>query len=198
MNHGSASGDCHQLKAACERLYQRHQASLVQFAARHGCDEHEAWDVVQDLFLRAFRRGMIVELSSWALERQRAWLLRTLRWMICNQHRDRTRQKRGRVSVMESLEQMLEDGRDVPLHITPATEHDRRWAQAVVERGLSRLRASTGTKVWADFEPWLLSRTSHASSATRVAVHRARVRLREFIRSESAEAALFQAAGGSV
>jgi DNA-directed RNA polymerase specialized sigma24 family protein len=196
MNHGFASSDRHQLKVACERLYQRHQSSLVQFAGRHGCDEHEAWDVVQDLFLRAFRRGMIVELSSWAVEGQRAWLLRTLRWMLCNQHRDRTRQKRGSAAVVESLEQMLDDGHDVPHHVTPATEHDRRWALGVVERGLSRLRASTGAKLWADVEPYLWTRTSQASSATRVAVHRARVRLREFIRSESTETALFEAAGG--
>ena len=44
-----------QLDLACERLYRRHQATLVAVARRRGCDEHEAWDVVQEVFLRVFR-----------------------------------------------------------------------------------------------------------------------------------------------
>jgi DNA-directed RNA polymerase specialized sigma24 family protein len=181
---------------ACDHLYRRHQFSLVSFARLRGCDEHEAWDVVQDLFLRVFKRGMIEKLSSLTDEVQRAWLLRMLRWEISNYHRHRSRHKRGGATVLESLDGMLEDDQDVPVHITPATEHDRRWALAVLERGLSRLCAATAAKMWIKVEPFLCDGTTNASNATRVAVHRARCRLRDFIRSESCELDLFQAASG--
>jgi len=183
-----------QADLACEALYRLHQDSLVRFARLRGCDEHEAWDVVQDLFLRVFRMGMILALSARGEDWQRAWLLRTLRWMICNHHRHRTTLKRGSGAALESLDQLLDDGLDLPCHDTPATEHDRRWALSVLERGIGRLRASMRPAAWAGVESSLFNGVSAATPAARVAAHRARVRLRELIRVESCEAALFQAA----
>lgn len=183
-----------QADLACDTLYRLHQDSLVRFARLRGCDEHEAWDVVQELFLRVFRTGMILALSTRGEDWQRAWLLRTLRWMICNHHRHRTTLKRGSGAALESLDQLLDDGLDVPCHDTPATEHDRRWALSVLERGIGRLRASMRPAAWAGVESSLFNGVSAATPAARVAAHRARVRLRELIRGESCEAALYQAA----
>lgn len=181
----------------CESLYRRHQAMLVASACRRGCDEHEAWDMVQEVFLRAFRRGMLMTLSGWPEEMQRAWLLRALRWLICNDLRDRMRMKRASSHAHESLENLLAHGHDIPWHATPATEHDRRWAASVLERGMARLRAEIKPAAWAGFESSLRGVDGPLRTpAMRVASHRARHRLREIIRCESSETALYLAAGG--
>ncbi|MGV3659169.1 MAG: RNA polymerase sigma factor [Prosthecobacter sp.] len=186
-----------QIDLACDRLYRRHQATLVAFACRRGCDEHEAWDVVQELFLRTFRRGMLMTLSSWTDEAQRAWLLRALRWLISNHLRDRMRMKRGCSHAHESLEHLLEEGHDIPGHTSPATEHDRRWAVSVLDRGMARLRTDMKPAAWACFESSLWGGNELPSTpAMRVASHRARRRLRELIRCESSESALYLAASG--
>ncbi|OYW70596.1 MAG: hypothetical protein B7Z37_30245 [Verrucomicrobia bacterium 12-59-8] len=185
-----------QLDLACDLLYRRHQAALVSFVRRRGCDEHEAWDVVQELFLRMFRRGVIARLAAWGEENQRAWLLRTLRWIISNQHRDRMRLKRGNIRAHESLDCLLDAGFDVAGDATPATEYDRRWALSVLERGIARLRADMKPAVWSRVESNMWGSGHLSTPALRVAGHRARLRLREIIRRECSETALYQAASG--
>jgi DNA-directed RNA polymerase specialized sigma24 family protein len=133
---------------ACDHLYRRHQSSLVSFACLRGCDEHEAWDLVQELFLRAFRFGMIQPLFSRSEEMQRAWLLRTLRWMLINLHRRRTRLRRGGGQALESLDLLIEDGVEFSSAGTPAGDFDRQWACAVLDRCLSRLRSSIKPAAW--------------------------------------------------
>lgn len=181
---------------AWEALYRQHQAHLIGFACRRGCDEHEARDVVQELFLRLFRRGTQARISTFPEEGQRAWLTRTLRWIICNRHRDRAALKRGSSQVVESLDDLLGQGLEIPSAGTPATEHDRRWAMAVVERGLAKLRADMKPGAWAGFESNLWGQDVPRTPAMRVASHRARQRLREIILRESNQATLYQAASG--
>lgn len=186
------------MELACEGLYRRHQGSMVALACRRGCDEHEAWDVVQEVFLNMFRRGLIPKLSALTDETQRGWLLRALKWTVGKQRRDQSRQKRGSGHAPDSLDDLLENGVEIACHVTPATEHDRRWLMAVLERGIARLRADMKPGAWAGFEMMLWERRTAAahSSAMRVAGCRARRRLREIIRRESGEMALYQAASG--
>ncbi|MBE7498354.1 MAG: hypothetical protein HS117_25735 [Verrucomicrobiaceae bacterium] len=170
---------------ACDHLYRRHQLSLVNFARLRGCDEHEAWDVVQELFLRVFRLGMVLPLSSRTEEMQRTWLLRTLRWMLINHHRNRSRLKRGSAVMVESLDHLLEHGHDIPLYETPATEHDRRRTWLLIERSLERLRSCSKPSLWPEIENYLCLGKAASTATARVAVHRARVRLGKFIRREN-------------
>lgn len=205
------------LQQTCEALYRQHHAMLIGFARQRGCDEHEAWDAVQDLFVRLLQSSTHTRLITWAPEHQRAWLLCTLRRLIHNQHRDRTRIKRGSGLAHESLEGLLAEGIDIPTHTTPATEHDRRWALGVVERGLARLRHALKPAVWTQLEselwdspsglerPVAVLESSSAptrshdrcssadASRRRVARHRARTRLRQVILRESSAAALLEA-----
>lgn len=181
---------------AWDSLYRCHQASLVSFACRRGCDEHEAWDVVQELFLRMFRQGTIVRISTLAEDVQRGWLMRSLRWVIFNHYRDRTTMKRGSIQMQESLDDLLDKGLEIASPGTPATEHDRRWAMAVLERGFATLRADMKPNAWAGFESSLSGRSSPNTPAMRVASHRARLRLREIILRESSQNSLYQAVSG--
>ena len=178
---------------ACDHLYRRHQVSLVNFARLRGCDEHEAWDVVQELFLRAFRLGMIQPLSSRPEEMQRAWLLRSLRWMLINLHRRRTRLRRGGGHAVESLDLLIEEGFDFSASGTPAAEYDRQWAAAVLDQCLACLRGSIKPAAWMAFDSAMHGADAPTTPARRVAAHRARVRLRQMIRSVTSEEALLHA-----
>ena len=178
---------------ACDHLYRRHQVYLVNFARLRGCDEHEAWDIVQDLFLRVFRLGMVQVLGSRPLEMQRAWLMRTLRWMLVNEHRRRSRLRRGGGHLLDSVERIIEEGGDFPAVGTPAGDYDRQWAAAVLERCLSRLRSRVKPGSWTAFETSLNGSEGPLSPAKRVAAHRTRAKLRELIQLEAHAECLVQA-----
>lgn len=193
-----------------DRLYQYHQSSLVRYAVTRGCDEHEAWDVVQELFLRVHRRGMVVPLSSKTVEMQRAWLLRTLLWTIHNARRHKSSLRRSGGHEMESLDLLLESGQEVASHSTPASEYDRAWVAAILERGLRKIKTVLSTADWRSLESSLLDQNEAFSytpsgSKTRVAAYRARVRLRHLLIKETGvgsnmnagKTLLFHAAGSS-
>ncbi len=173
-----------------DRLYESHQMSLVRYATLRGCDEHEAWDIVQELFLRVHRRGMIAPLTAKSEDRQRVWLRRTLLWMILNAHRHKSAIRRSGGYALESLDFLLESGQEVASETTPASEYDRAWAASVMERGLSRLCNLLSSNAWQSIEPNLLGQNSkdldqRPDPTLRVAVHRARVRLRELLAFEA-------------
>lgn len=173
-----------------DRLYESHQLSLVRYATLRGCDEHEAWDIVQELFLRVHRRGMIALLIAKSEDLQRAWLMRTLLWMILNAHRHKSAIRRSGGYALESLDLLLESGQEVASETTPASDYDRAWAASVMERGLSRLRSFLSSNAWQSIEPNLLGQNAkdldqRPDPTLRVAVHRARVRLRELLALEA-------------
>lgn len=190
FSHPAAEGSSRQLDRACDLLYHSHQLSLVKFARQRGCDEHEAWDVVQELFLRTFRLGMLLPLCAKPPEWQRAWLLRTLNWIVLNHWRHKTALRRSSGSVPESIDAMLEEGHDLAGPGSPEDDYDRRWIMSVIERGVSRLRSAVGPSRWERMEPSLLG-ADHADEvpnptpAFRVAVHRARSRLRKMVAFEA-------------
>jgi len=173
---------------ACDQIYRRHWGRLVQEARARGCDEHESLDVVQDLFLRLFRRGMLLPLHSRPTQVQTAVLSRTLRWVILNRWRRRTSARRGQGQATVSLDTLLEEGHELASPSgDPATELDRAWAHGVLENSLEHLRASMSSSQWRSLEPALLQDQSSsppptaASTANRVALHRARHRLRQLL-----------------
>jgi DNA-directed RNA polymerase specialized sigma24 family protein len=179
----------HQIDRACDRLYHCHQVSLVNYARQRGCDEHEAWDLVQDLFLRLFRREMILPLAGKSPEIQRSFLLRTLKWMVFNRHRHKVAEKRFRGAAPESLNVMLDQGIEIAHAETPEFEIDRAWAVSLVDRCLLRLRSCVKPSTWNTVEDSITGRKEpgeplRTTSAHRVATHRAKTRLKQFITSE--------------
>jgi DNA-directed RNA polymerase specialized sigma24 family protein len=189
MNCADSAAMRHQVDHACDRLYRMHQVSLVNHARHRGCDEHEAWDLVQDLFLRMFRRKLILSLAAKSPDIQRAFLLRTLKWILNNHHRHKMAEKRFKGASPESLNEMHDQGVEIPHSETPDFEIDKAWAVSLVDRCLLRLRACVKPTTWESFEESISSRkdpseTQRTTSAHRVATHRAKTRLKQFILSE--------------
>ncbi len=178
------------IELTCERLYQSHQERLIQQARLRGCDEHETWDVVQDVFVRLFRLGILSSIADRPEEIQTGLLNRTLRWVLHKRWRRRVALKRGLDQVPDSLEEMVENGLEIPCPGTPATDYDRAWAHAVLERSFDQLRSDMSTEEWRTLEPALHADKTDitaqcASGAFRVNLHRKRHRLRRLITREA-------------
>jgi len=172
-------------ETACAFLYREHLVELLYLSRQRGIDEHEAQGLVQELFLRVFHLRLFRVLAERPYPSRRAWLVRTLRWMILNQHRHRSRQRRGGAVCVESLEALVEEGHEITGGDAPDVLHDRRWAMNVLERGLIRLRTTLKPAAWPVMEGILAGDGTAASGKQRVAAHRARLRLREMIRGEA-------------
>jgi len=207
--HAEVSHSDRKLDQAFELLYQHHQLTLVNFARQRGCDEHEAWDSVQELFLRIFRRGLLELLCTMPVDGQRAWLMRTLNWIVLNQWRHKNALRRGDGTFTVSIDTLLEQGHEPADQSSPEIPHDRAWIMSVIERGVNRLRSSFGEVQWKRIEPALLETNDSQNSveytpALRVAVHRARCKLRDILRyeaeietgSQQGKLLLFQALAG--
>lgn len=175
------------LNHACEELYHHHRSRMIHYAHARGCDEHEALDLVQDVFLRLFRLNLLISLAARPREVQAGLLTRTLRWLILNRIRQRMSSKCGLGQKAESLDALLEDGMDIPCPGNPATEFDLAWAKAALNRSMNRLYSSVSPMIWESLESNLFDHKLSGKAATpalRVAMHRARLRLREIVTQE--------------
>jgi DNA-directed RNA polymerase specialized sigma24 family protein len=185
---------------ACAELYRLHHGGLIRQAGLRGWDEHEAWDLVQELFLRLFKSGMIGRVAALPEGGQRAWLLQTLSWMSGNLRRSRYTRRRGDGQVPQSLDLLLQEGFDPAGVGTPESAHDRAWAMAVLSRSMHRLRATVSHQQWHRLEASLVSPApgERPAAAERVALYRARGRLRQFIAREAGAGADVEAAKESL
>lgn len=192
--HLDSSPEAYADNTACSILYDQHHAELLHLSRQRGVDEHEAHDLVQELFLRIFHLGLFRVLAERPYQARRAWLVRTLRWMIINQHRHRSRLRRGGAVCVESLEALVEQGHEITSGDAPDVLHDRRWAMNLLERGLIRLRSTLKPAAWPVMEGILAGDGPAASGKQRVAAHRARKHLRKMICVEACYHELFAAA----
>jgi DNA-directed RNA polymerase specialized sigma24 family protein len=161
-----------------------HWRPLHAAACQRGCAPVDAEDVVQDVFLSLARRGLIESLVNRPVEAQASYLFLRLRQVIINRWRDARRQCRGALEMAVSLED--ENVPELPTHITPATEADRPWLAQCLSDALDRLRLQTRASLWNEIGPCLLDaeRENARSGAQRVALHRARQKLRVLVREE--------------
>lgn len=181
----SAAGSSSPPPVDVNAICRHHWPVLHAAAMRRGCDVHVAEDAVQDLFCGLIRRGQLHHLGSLPAAHQTARLTTKLRHEMANRWRDARRIKRGGGQVFIPL--WNNDG--TPLEITDEqlspdpTEATAR--RRVLRRAILALRAELKPATWNFIAPWLLGlERGKMSGALRVALHRARARLRELI-SES-------------
>lgn len=176
---------------------------VFAFVRRQGHDHAAAQDITQEFFARLLERNYLDRLVD-RRGKFRSFLLTFLKHFLSEQRRRAGAQKRGGGQFFVPLATSQESGymAEPVDHLTPDMVFERRWAQAVLQAALTRLReeyASRGQsalfKLLEDQPPGESSGRSYAQlgaelgmteSAIKSAVHRLRQRHRELLREEIA------------
>ncbi|MES2597465.1 MAG: hypothetical protein V4662_19100 [Verrucomicrobiota bacterium] len=161
-----------------------HWRRLHAAACQRGCSIVEAEDTVQELFLSLARRGVLEQLVSQSVEKQTSYLFLRLRCLLINRWRHANRQRRaGSAEALPLDDELMPELRT---YTTPATEVDRPWLSACITVAVNRLRQQTRAEIWHEISPDLIDGecTAVHSGARRVALYRARQKLRHLLREE--------------
>jgi len=191
-------------RRALEELIQAYWFPLYAFLRRQGQQPAEAEDLVQGFLTRLMEKHDLARVDR-AKGRFRSFLLASLKHFLANQYHKKRALKRGGGRVV-SLDAMAAEARyavEPAAAMTPERLFDRRWALAVLDQVLSRLRqeyADTGKAALFEAAEECLTpqrgRLAYArlaeelrmtQGALRVAVHRMRRRYRDLLRDEIAQ-----------
>jgi RNA polymerase sigma-70 factor (ECF subfamily) len=189
---------------ALEKLCRAYWRPLYAYIRRDGHDTAEAQDLTQEFFARLLARDYLQRVQSDA-GKFRSFLLAYLKNFLAEQRRKASAQKRGGGQVFVSLDASAgEEGYLLePVdELTPDQVFERRWAQAVMQTALNRLREEfVGRGQTAlfdrlqDYQPRETGGKSYAQlgeefglteAAVKSAVQRMRQRHRELLREEIA------------
>lgn len=192
-------------RGALEQLCVAYWFPLYAFVRRQGHAPEDAQDLTQEFFARFLERGRFGRADP-ERGRFRTFLLTSLKRFLTEEWRRENRQKRGGgrdFSPFVADDAECRHSAGVCNELSPDRLYDRRWAEAMLERVLARLRTdydSTGrSAVYARLEQFLWGRQAETSysamgvelemseGAVKVAVHRLRLRLRELLREEVAQ-----------
>ena len=192
-------------RRALEELIQAYWFPLYAFVRRQGCQPAAAEDLVQGFLTRLLEKDDLSRVDR-SKGRFRSFLLAAMKNFMANERaRDRALKRGGgvRVLALDSLDAEARYAVEPAEEMTPERLFDRRWALAVLDQVLARLRrefidAGNG----ALFEtikdcltpdrgklPYaqLARRLGMTEGALKVAVHRMRRRYRDLLRHEIAQ-----------
>jgi RNA polymerase sigma-70 factor (ECF subfamily) len=198
-------GDSSQAAAALEKLCRTYWRPLYAYIRRDGHDATEAQDLTQEFFARLLARDYLQHLRRQE-GKFRSFLLAYLKNFLSEQRRKVGAQKRGGGCVFISLDEPAgEDGYLLePVdELTPDQVFERRWAQAVLQTALDRLRQEFAARdqsalfeLLQDYQPRESGGRSYAQlgeelgmteAAVKSAFQRMRQRHRELLREEIAQ-----------
>ena len=200
-----AAGDPHRKEAgsALAALCETYWYPLYAYLRRRGYAANEAQDLTQDFFIRVLE-GRYLNRADPEKGRFRSFLLTSLKFFIADEGDRQRAHKRGGGALV-SLEFLAGEDRyqREPAHgETPERILERRWALAVLDRVVERLRNEfvqhgrpehfERLKVFllgqSDAPYAALAREMNTSEgALKVAIHRLRKRYRELFRQEIAD-----------
>ncbi len=190
--------------AALEQLCRVYWYPIYAFVRRRGADWPEAQDLTQAFFAHLFEHETLRKVDR-QKGKFRTFLLAALTNFLANQwDRRRTLKRGGRCQII-SLDEAAAEARYRHEPVEPRTPEklfERRWAIALVEQVLARLKqeyaAAGKVDVFAALEPGLTeeaapggyaagaARLGLSEGAARVAMHRLRRRFGELLRGEIA------------
>ena len=198
-------GDGLTAQAALERLCQTYWPPLYAYIRREGYRPAEAEDLTQEFFARLLAKDYLQHLRHQE-GKFRSFLLTFLKHFLADERDKAGAQKRGGDRQFISLDDTSEEERFLAgqaAALSPDQLFERRWAQAVMERALSRLReeyAASGKaelfEQLKEIQPGEHGELSYEEIGARFglargtiasAVHRLRRRHRELLRDEIAQ-----------
>jgi RNA polymerase sigma-70 factor (ECF subfamily) len=200
-----AAGDPHRKEArsALVALCENYWYPLYAYLRRRGYAADQAQDLTQDFFIRVLE-GRYLDRADPEKGRFRSFLLTSLKFLVADEEDRQRAQKRGGRAVV-SLEFSSGEERyqrEPAYDETPERIFERRWALAVLDRVVERLRNEfmqhgrrehfERLKVFllgqSDAPYGGLAREMNTSEgALKVAIHRLRKRYRELFRQEIAD-----------
>ncbi len=190
---------------ALEELCQIYWTPLYAFVRRSGYEPAAAEDLVQGFFLAAMEKGLFAAADA-EKGRMRNFLITALKRFLVNEDEKARAQKRGGkvgwVWIDAEAGEVAIAAELVDDSLTPDAAYDRRWACALLDRVLQRLREEhaergkeplfeTLAPMLSRIDPELMEKAvkelCSEPNAVRVALHRFRKRYRELVREEVAE-----------
>jgi len=176
---------------------------LYAFVRRRGYSPADAEDLVQDFFAR-FLQDRAVKKADPLRGRFRSFLLSSLQNFLANEWDRTSAAKRGgkyRFVPFDQLASEERDALDAPDSASAELAFDVRWARAIIDTALHKLReeaqANGKTQVFDELKSFLTAAdtTSYDTAATRLgiplnavktAIHRLRANFRTVVRREVA------------
>jgi len=189
---------------AMEKLCRAYWPPLYAYIRREGHSVADAKDLTQEFFARLLAKDYLQHLRH-QKGKFRSFLLTFVKRFLSDERDKAGAQKRGGRKTLVSLDETSAEERYLDASVnglSPDQIFDRRWAQTVMERALSRLREEyvAGGKAalfeqLKDIQPGEHGAASYAEIGARLglaratiasAVHRLRKRHREILREEIA------------
>jgi RNA polymerase sigma factor (sigma-70 family) len=190
--------------AARERLCRVYWPPLYAYVRRVGESPHDAQDLTQEFFARFLEKDYLAAVDQ-AKGRFRSFMLAALKHFLSNERDKQRAQKRGGDRTFVPIDFHNAEshcGFEPSQNLTPEVIFQRRWAAALLEEALARLRREyaavgkeplferlkqtltegRGTIAYAA----LAAKLQMTEAAVKMAVLRLRQRYREAIRSEIA------------
>jgi RNA polymerase sigma-70 factor (ECF subfamily) len=202
-----AAGDTRSPESAValETLCRTYWFPLYAYVRRQGSSPTEAQDLTQEFFARLLEKKYVAHANPEA-GKFRTFLLTSLKHFLVSEWRKTARQKRGGGQVpipwdADAAEQCY--AAEPPGELTSEKIYEKRWAIALMERVLARLRdehhtadkdrlfEALKTCVWGDGSPRpyaeIAAELGLTEGAVKTSVHRLRQRCHELLRAEIAE-----------
>jgi RNA polymerase sigma factor (sigma-70 family) len=197
-------GDSTRAHAALDQLCQAYWYPLYAYVRRLGHSPHDAQDLTQEYFARLLAGNWLAGVDR-SKGRFRSFLLASLKHFLANEWDKARARKRGGGQTVMSLDAAAAEKRyalEPAAGTSPDKLFDQRWALALLDQVLSRLRqhyATAGkTELFDQLKDCLLGergsvpyaelgrRLDLSEPAVKVAVHRLRQRYRQLLREEIA------------
>ena len=194
--------DTTRAQAALAKLCQTYWYPLYAYVRRRGYGPHDAQDLTQEFFARLLEQNWLAQADR-ERGRFRTFLLAALSHFLANEWDKAQAQKRGGAVQLVPLQLDSAEtryGQEPTDPVTPEQCFERRWALALLDEVLNRLRqehVTAGTERLFDAlkpclvgdrqaQPYaaLAAELSMTEGAVKVAVHRLRQRYRQLLRGE--------------
>jgi RNA polymerase sigma-70 factor (ECF subfamily) len=196
--------DSTRAQAALASLCQAYWYPLYAYVRRRGHNPEEAQDLTQEFFARLLQQNWLAQADR-DRGRFRTFLLSALGHFLANEWHKAHAQKRGGAVQFVPIQLDTAEtryGQEPVDRLTPEQCYERRWALALLEKVLDRLRdesaADRKAELYDTLKPCLIGdrqaqpyavlaeKLGLTEGAVKVAVHRLRQRYRQLLREEIA------------